>query len=157
MTIRRAGRRAALHNDYMTRVSPIFHEHTRLAEALGRVRETARTIRDGGVLDPDGFREVCRFIDDVAIPHLRHEEQEVFPAAAERGMPPEALELLRRDHEQLRVLSRLVAALGLRPTSEVLPLDAAAAIERFVRAFDEHASHEEAMFRELDSGLREAV
>jgi hemerythrin-like domain-containing protein len=133
----------------MTSLEQVHHEHARLADQLSDLSETVRVIRDDGVYDPERFREVFRFIEDVALPHLRHEEEHVFPLAAALGLPAEALEFLRRDHEELRVLAKRAIASGLEGNSSVLPLDAAAVIDRFVLAFDEHARREESLFREL--------
>jgi hemerythrin-like domain-containing protein len=130
-------------------INVIHHEHARLGESLRRVREVARTITRQGVFDPDAFREVCRFIDETALPHLRHEEQVIFPAATARGVPPEVIGLLTRDHEQIRVLACLATTMGLKPTAEVLPHDAADVIEKLVRAFDEHARYEERIFADI--------
>jgi hemerythrin-like domain-containing protein len=127
----------------------IHHEHARLGESLLRIREIARTITRQGVFDPDAFREVSRFIDETALPHLRHEEQVIFPAAIARGVPAEVIGLLLRDHEQIRVLSRLATTMGLKPTAEVLPHDAVDVIEKLVRAFDEHARYEERIFADV--------
>lgn len=137
------------HRCVMADLAGIHHEHARLAEALAYVGQTARVIRTEGVCDPQRYQEMRRFIDEVALPHLRYEEDELFPRAAALGMPPETLEILRLDHRRLRVLARIATAWGLRRRTRFLPHDAALVIDRFVQAFDEHARHEEALFREL--------
>ncbi len=141
----------------MTEFHSIHHEHARLAEDLERVRAATRVIRDDGVFDPAGYRELCRFINEVALPHLKHEEDEIFPRAAALGLEEEVLALLRRDHEQLRVLSRMARAWGLDPNAAVLPHDGAMVVDRFVRAFDAHARHEEAIFSELERGSGQSL
>lgn len=127
----------------------LHHEHARLADALAAANEAMRIVRDDGVLDPARWRQVRRFIHEVALPHLRHEETELFPRALSMGLPDEMLEFLRRDHEGLRFLARRAELSGLTPEVELLNLDAAEVVDRFVRAFDEHARREEAMFAEL--------
>lgn len=157
MTDRRAAPGATLHHDSVTALHAIYHEHARLAEVLAYASDTARVIRDNGIFDPHRYREVWRFIHDIALPHLRHEEEDLFPQAKSLGIAEEALEFLRRDHEQLRVLARVAEASGLDGKAALLPHDAAEVIERFVRAFDNHSRYEEALFRELERGTREAV
>ena len=127
----------------------IHHEHTRLAEALAAANEAMRIVRDDGVLDPARWREVRRFMHEVALPHLRHEELTLFPRAQAMGLTSEMLELLRRDHENLRFLARRAELSGLTDEVAILNLDAAEVVDRFVRAFDEHARREEAMFADL--------
>jgi hemerythrin-like domain-containing protein len=127
----------------------VHHDHTRLAEALATASEATRIVRDDGVLDPARWRAVRRFIHEVALPHLRHEETTLFPRALALGLPDELLEFLRRDHERLRFLARRAEVSGLSADAERMSLDAAEVVEQFVRAFDEHARREEAMFAEL--------
>jgi len=129
----------------------IHHEHARLAEALAAANEAMRIVRDDGVLDPARWREVRRFIHEIALPHLRHEETTLFPRAQAMGLTNEMLEFLRRDHEGLRFLARRAELSGLTGDVELLNLDAAEVVDRFVRAFDEHARREEAMFLDLES------
>lgn len=150
MTNVRAARPAPFIVSAMPSVSEsIHHEHTRLAEALAAANEAMRIVKDEGVLDPARWREVRRFIHDIALPHLRHEETTLFPRALAMGLPDEMLEFLRRDHEGLRFLARRAELSGLTEQAEILNLDAAEVVDRFVRAFDEHARREEAMFAEL--------
>jgi hemerythrin-like domain-containing protein len=132
-------------------IESIHHEHARLAEALAAANEAMRIVRDDGVLDPTRWREVRRFIHEIALPHLRHEENDLFPRARAMGLTDEMLEFLRRDHEGLRFLARRAEASGLTENTQVLDLETAEVIDRFVRAFDEHARREEAMFLDLES------
>lgn len=130
-------------------IESIQHEHARLADALASANEAMRIVRDDGVLAPARWREVRRFMHEVALPHLRHEEDELFPQALAMGLTREMLEFLRRDHEGLRFLARRAELSGLTDDVELLNLDAAEVVDRFVRAFDEHARREEAMFADL--------
>jgi hypothetical protein len=125
----------------------IHHDHARLAEALSEASENVRVIRDDGIFDPARFREVHRFIQEVALPHIEHEEENIFPLALAAGLPPEVLEFLRRDHEELRVLARRAILSGLDGASVTLRVDAALVVDRFILAFDEHARREESLFR----------
>jgi len=131
----------------------IHHEHARLTERLTQLSADVRTIRDDGVFDPKRFREVHRFINEVALPHLKDEEKNIFPRALAAGLPPEVLDLLKRDHEELRVLACVAMHSGLDGDSPVLPLDAVLVVERLIRAFDEHARLEESLFSDLERSL----
>jgi hemerythrin-like domain-containing protein len=130
----------------------IHHEHTRLSDQLAEVSENVRAIRDEGIFDPARFREVHRFIREVALPHMEHEEAHLFPLAAAAGLPPEVLEFLRRDHEELRILARRAMLSGLDGESAILRVDASLMVDRFVLAFDEHARREESLFCQLTRG-----
>ncbi len=131
----------------------IHHDHARLAEQLAQISADVRTIRDDGVFDPERFRQVHRFIQDVALPHLKHEEEEIFPRALAAGLPPEVIDFLRRDHEELRVLARRALHSGLDSDTSVLRVDAALVVDRFILAFDEHARREEALFSDLERSI----
>lgn len=131
----------------------IHHDHARLAEQLAEVSADVRTIRDDGVYDPERFREVHRFIREVALPHLKHEEETIFPRALAAGLPQEVIDFLKRDHEELRILARRAMLSGLDGESPVLRVDAALVVDRFIHAFDEHARREEALFSELERSI----
>jgi len=127
----------------------LHHDHARLAEALSEVSATARVIREDGIYDPDRFREVHRFIREVALPHLDHEEEHIFPRAIIAGVPEEVIFFLKRDHEELRVLARRALLSGLDGETPMLRVDASQVVDRFILAFDEHAKREESLFRDL--------
>lgn len=131
----------------------IHHVHARLTEQLAQLSADVRTIRNDGVFDPARFREVYRFINETALPHLKDEEQRIFPRALTAGISPEVIEFLKRDHEELRVLARRAMHSGLDGESPVLPVDAALVVERFIRAFDDHARLEESIFGDLERSL----
>jgi hemerythrin-like domain-containing protein len=131
----------------------IHHEHARLTEQLAQLSADVRTIRDDGVFDPERFRAVHRFINEVALPHLKDEEENIFPRALAAGLPPEVLAHLKRDHEELRALARRAMHSGLDGDSPVLRLDAVLVVERLIRAFDEHARLEESLFSDLERSL----
>lgn len=128
----------------------IHHQHVRLLDRLAEASEAVRIVRDDGIVDPARWREIYRFIHDVALPHLRVEEVELFPIVVSLGLPEEALEFLKRDHENLRFLAKRAEASGLTDDSKVLTLETAEVVDRFVRAFDEHARREEELFGALN-------
>lgn len=131
----------------------IHHEHARLTEQLARLSDQVRAVRDDGVFDPVRFREVHRFITETALPHLKDEEERIFPNAVAAGMLPEVIQLLKRDHEELRALAKRAMHSGLEAESKLLPVDAVLVVDRFIRAFDEHARLEEGLFADLERSL----
>lgn len=133
--------------------SDIHHEHARLTEQLARLSDQMRAVRDDGVYDEVRFREVHRFITEVGLPHLKDEEERIFPRALAAGLLPEVLGLLKRDHEQLRALARRALGSGLDAETRLLPVDAVLVVDRLIRTFDEHARLEEAIFSDLERSL----
>ncbi|MBI2391902.1 MAG: hemerythrin domain-containing protein [Deltaproteobacteria bacterium] len=129
----------------------IHHQHVRLLDKLAETSAVVRSVRDDGILDPVRWREVYRFIHEVALPHLNHEEAELFPVVVSMGLPAEALEFLKRDHENLRFLAKRAEASGLTAAADVLTIDTAEVVDRFVRAFDDHARREEELFGALNT------
>ena len=101
------------------------------------------------VLDPASddallqAREVWRFIQKNALPHMEHEEKVLFARARSRGVPQVCLDALKDEHDILRRIAEHLESEGV--------MDGAIGDEQvlllleFVRQFEEHATREEAV------------
>jgi hypothetical protein len=90
----------------------------------------------------DAIEDAWRALASSALPHMAHEERQIFPDAILAGADVDAVLSLLDDHKLLRELAKRIEESGFRGDRGVTSLDALDLVRLWTRLFAAHVRRE---------------
>lgn len=132
-------------------LTALINEHEIVEPPLEKALDAAFHL----CIDPAGPRaerdcqHAYSFVFGQVLPHLRTEEEKLFPEALAAGFSSEVLMMIEQDHSALRTLAQRLEHAGLVDDAAGLSDEAALLFSRFVEATRWHMAREESIFQEF--------